>query len=84
MKGTIANYRRSVHRTRGNQVIVQPEGCESREAAEKLVGKRVSWNTGKRALHGEVASAHGKKGAVRVRFETGMPGQSLGQEVQIN
>ena len=84
MKGTIANYRRSVHRTYGNQVIIQPEGVSSREEAEKLVGKKVSWNTGKRALNGEVASAHGKQGAVRVRFETGMPGQCLGQEVQIN
>ncbi len=84
MRGIIANYRRSVHRTKGNQVIVQPEGCGDREAAAKLVGKKVSWNTGKRALTGEVASAHGKQGAVRVRFETGMPGQCLGQEVQIN
>ncbi len=78
------NYRRSVTRTSGNQMIIQPEGVESREAAAKLAGKKVTWNTGKRALHGEVASAHGKKGALRVRFETGMPGQCLGQEVQIN
>ncbi len=84
MKGTIVNYRRSVHHTKGNQVIVQPEGVTSREEAEKLVGKKVVWNTGKRGLQGEVAAAHGKQGAVRVRFETGMPGQCLGQEVQIN
>ncbi len=77
------NYRRSVHRTRGNQVIIQPEGVSDREAAAKLIGKKVTWNTGKRALSGEVAGAHGKKGAVRVRFTTGMPGQSLGQEVTI-
>ncbi len=84
MKGIITNYRRSVHRTKGNHVIVQPEGCTSREAAAKLVGKKAAWNTGKRALNGEVAAAHGKKGAIRVRFETGMPGQCLGQEVQIS
>jgi len=83
MKGIITNYRRSVHRTASNQVIVQPEGLADREAAAKLVGKKVTWNTGKRALSGEVASAHGKKGAIRVRFETGMPGQALGQEVTI-
>ncbi len=77
------NYRRSAHRTSGNQVIIQPDGIETREAAAKLVGKKVTWNTGKRAIAGEVASAHGKKGAVRVRFETGMPGQCVGQEISI-
>ena len=84
MKGIISNYRRGRHVTRGNQVIVQPESTETREAAEKLVGKKVTWNTGKRALEGEVSGAHGKQGALRVRFSTGMPGQCLGQEVTIN
>lgn len=65
-------------------MIVQPEECTKREDAEKLVGKKVTWNTGKRSLEGEVASAHGNSGAVRVRFSTGMPGQALGQEVTIN
>lgn len=78
------NYRRSVHHTHGNQVIIQPEGCNSREAAEKLVGKSVTWNTGKRGIKGKITKAHGKQGAVLARFETGMPGQCLGQEVQIN
>lgn len=84
MKGIIANYKRSVHRTSSNQVIVQADGISSKEDAEKLVGKKVSWNTGKRVLEGEVTSAHGNSGALRVRFEQGMPGQCLGQEVSIN
>lgn len=83
MKARIASYRRSVTRTYGNQVIVEAEGVANREAATKLVGKKVTWNTGKRSLSGEIASAHGKKGALRVRFEGGMPGQCLGQEVSI-
>jgi large subunit ribosomal protein L35Ae len=83
MKGIIASYRRSGHRLSGNQVIVQVPTLVNREAATKLVGKKVTWNTGTRALTGEVASAHGKRGALRVRFETGMPGQCLGQEVSI-
>ncbi len=81
MKGVVVNYKRSGHRTSGNQLIIQAEGVKDRDAAAKLVGKTVTWNTGKRALSGVVASAHGKQGAVRVRFETGMPGQCAGQEV---
>ncbi len=66
-----------------SQVIIQPEGCGSREAAERLLGHRVTWNTGRRALEGEVSGAHGKSGAVRARFLTGLPGQCLGREVTI-
>ncbi len=83
MKGVISSYRRSRHVTSSNQLIVAVEGVTTREEAAKLVGKKVTWNTGKRALTGEVAAAHGKKGAVRVRFSTGMPGQCLGQAVTI-
>lgn len=83
MKGVIVHYRQNRHTTDGNQIIVQPEGCDSREAALKLVGKTVTWNTGKQDLTGKIASAHGNSGAVRVVFEKGMPGQSLGQEVKI-
>jgi len=83
MKGIISNYRRSRHVTNGNQVIVHVEGIATKEAAAKLAGKKATWNTGKRALHGEITGAHGNSGAVKVRFETGMPGQAVGQEVTI-
>lgn len=64
-------------------MIVRPEGVTTREEAEKLVGKEVSWNTGKNIISGKVASAHGNKGAVRVVFEKGMPGQAIGTSVEI-
>lgn len=83
MKGRIVNYRRSVHRTKGNQVIVQATGISSKEEAAKLVGKKVTWNTGKRPLEGEIAAAHGNSGALRARFSTGLPGQCIGKEVTI-
>ena len=84
MEGVIVHYKQNRHTTDGNQIIVQPKGSESREAAEKLVGKSVAWNTGKQDLVGKVASAHGNSGAVRVVFEKGVPGQALGQQVKIN
>jgi len=83
MKGTIANYRRSRHVTHGNQVIVKAEGVDNKESAEKLVGKKVVYTTGKKPINGEVRSSHGNKGALRVLFETGMPGQCLGRQVDI-
>ncbi|MBW2983276.1 50S ribosomal protein L35ae [Candidatus Woesearchaeota archaeon] len=84
MEGVIVHYRQNRHTTDGNQLIVQPKDCNSREEAEKFVGKKVSWNTGKQDLTGTIASAHGGNGAVRVVFDKGMPGQSLGKKVIIN
>jgi large subunit ribosomal protein L35Ae len=65
-------------------MIIAVEGVDSKDKAEKLVGKTISYNTGKRNINGKIASTHGNSGAVRAIFETGMPGQSLGKQVTIN
>lgn len=84
MNGVIVNYKSGKHTQTTNQMIVQAESVSSREEASKLVGKKVIYNTGKKDITGEVRSAHGNSGALRVLFETGMPGQALGKKVSIN
>lgn len=84
MQGIIHNYRRGRHRQTPNQAIVYTQDVSSREQAEKLVGKTVEWHTGKRTIKGEVRAAHGNSGALRVLFDTGLPGQSIGQTVDIS
>ncbi len=84
MDGTIINFRRGRHTVSGDQMVVRVDGVDSVEAASKLVGKKVVYNTGKKAISGEVKSSHGNKGALRVAFETGMPGQAIGKKVKIN
>lgn len=67
-------------------MVIHVESISSREKASVLVGKTVVWTTpgkNKKQIKGKIASAHGNKGAVRVIFEKGMPGQSLGTEVKI-
>ena len=87
MEGIIVNFRRGRKTTYDNQMIVEPEGVKSREEAEKLVGNKVVWKNpqgkNKVEIKGEVRSAHGGKGAVRVLFEKGMPGQAIATKVQI-
>ena len=84
MNGIIVNYKGGKHTQVGNQMIISPENVTTKEEAEKLVGKTVTYNTGKKDIKGEVRSAHGNSGAIRVLFETGMPGQSVGKLVSIN
>ncbi|MAG38671.1 50S ribosomal protein L35ae [Candidatus Woesearchaeota archaeon] len=83
MDGLISNFRRARHHTYSNQMIIIANSLKSRSDAEKLVGKKVVWNTGKKDIKGEIRSAHGNKGALRVLFENGMPGQAIGTKVSI-
>ncbi len=84
MKGVIVNYKGGKHTQVTNQMIIASTEVTTREEAQKLVGKKVIYNTGKKDISGEVRAAHGNSGALRVLFETGMPGQAIGQVVSIN
>jgi large subunit ribosomal protein L35Ae len=84
MEAVIANYRRSRTRQYPNQVIIETDAADSRESAEKLVGKKVSWTSPAGVvIEGSIVAAHGGKGAVRAIMERGLPGQSLGQPIVV-
>jgi len=84
MKGTIVNFRSSVHTQKDSHMIVTCPEIDSREKAIGMVGKDVEFKTqAGKTIKGRVAAPHGNKGALRVIFETGMPGQSLSQQVDI-
>lgn len=83
MQGTIVNFRRGKHTQKDSHMIIAISSIDSKEKARKLVGKEVIYNTGKKDIKGKVASSHGNSGAIRVIFETGMPGQAVGKKVEI-
>ena len=84
MEGTIVHFRGSRRVKRSNQMVVQVDDVDSKEKASKLIGKKVVWKTSAgKQLNGQVTNIHGNSGALRVRFDTGMPGQSLGTKVVI-
>lgn len=84
MQGTIVSFRRGRHTQKTSHMILKVETVEDKDAAEKLVGKKVSWKSpAGKEIKGEVASAHGGNGRVRAIFEKGMPGQSLGTPVEV-
>ena len=85
MEGIIVNFRGSRRIKSPNQMIVQVDGVDSKEKAAKLIGKSVVWkSTAGKELKGRVSKEHGNKGAVRVIFDTGMPGQPLSGKDSIN
>ena len=87
MKATIVNFRTARHHQTQNQLVLKVDGVSDKSAAEKLVGKKVSYKCdGKssKIISGEVTSAHGNSGAIRARFEKGLPGQSIGTSIELN
>ncbi|MDP3728700.1 MAG: 50S ribosomal protein L35ae [bacterium] len=84
MEGIINNFRRSKTNQNTKHLIISMDSVDSRAKAEKYLGKKVIFTTetGKE-ISGEVKSAHGNKGCIRVIFERALPGQSLGQKVKV-
>lgn len=84
MKGTIANFRMSKHHQTTNQMIIKPENTDTKEKAVELIGKEVVWKSpAGKEIKGKITKEHGRNGFVRVLFETGMPGQSITNKVDI-
>lgn len=80
MKGVIASFRRGRHTQTPNQMVIMPDTNDSKS----LVGKAVLWKSPSgREIEGKITALHGRKGCVRAYFKRGMPGQSLGQVVEI-
>ncbi len=85
IKGVIVNYRGGRHTQDPRQCVIEFEGIEDKGEAAKLIGREVVWRhpeTGK-VIRGKVVATHGNNGAVRARFERGLPGQALGTEVEV-
>lgn len=85
MKGVIMNYKGSHHTQDPKRMIIAPENSESKESAEKLVGKKVIWtSTSGKKISGIITKAHGNSGAVLAQFdEKGLPGQAIGTKIDI-
>lgn len=84
MHGILKNYRRGRNTQHPTQYIVEVDGIETRAKASTLNGKKVVWkSTADKPITGKVMAAHGNSGAVRAKFEKGLPGQAIGTRVSI-
>ena len=83
MKGIVVQFRRSRHRIHERHYLLDV-GLTKREDATKLAGKGVSWKSpAGKVIKGKISDAHGNKGLVRAIFETGLPGQAITTEVEV-
>ncbi len=84
MKARIVSFRRSRRRQSTNQVILKVEGVTDKEKTKDVIGKKMTWKSpAGKEIKGKISAAHGNSGCVRVILEKGVPGQAIGQEVEL-
>jgi len=84
VNGKVIQFRRGRKTIHERHFLIEVEATSTREAAEKFVGKEVTWKSpAGKIIKGKVSSAHGNKGIVRAIFEKGLPGQAVTTNVEI-
>ena len=82
--GKVIQFRRGRHTVDERHFLIEIAGVDSREKAEKLVGKGVEWKSpAGKVIPGKISGAHGNKGVLRAIFEKGLPGQAITTEVEV-
>ncbi len=82
----VIQFRRGRKNYKPRHFLIEIPSVSSREKAMEFVGKTVEWkSTGKepKIITGKISSAHGGNGVVRAIFEKGLPGQSIGSDVEV-
>ncbi len=84
MNAVIVNFAGGKTSKKGNHVVVELEGIKSKDAASKMVGKKVVWTSpAGKEISGEITKIHGNSGAMKAIMERGLPGTSLGKEITV-
>ena len=83
VKGVIINYRIGPKTQRPKECLLKFPGVKSISEASQLLGRKVAWPIGERKCIGKIVALHGRNGVVRARFRKGVPGEALGDCVEI-
>ena len=85
MEGKIVSYRRGIKTQKKYQMIVKVSGVDDKNKAKSLLNKNVIWKSpGGKEIKGVITNIHGNAGGLRVQFEKGLPGQSVGTKVSLS
>jgi large subunit ribosomal protein L35Ae len=83
-KGTFYEYPRSRRVQQNNFALIKFPSINDFGQAARLIGRMVAWEAPSgRKLRGKIVSTHGKNGAVKAKFEHGLPANAIGSEVTL-
>ena len=77
------NYRVGPRTQRPKECIIRFAHVTTVSEAGGLIGRKVTWKSGRKKIVGKIVALHGKKGRVRARFRRGVPGQALGTTIDL-
>ncbi len=84
MRARIVSFRRSRRRQNPGQIILKVENITTKEKTKDVIGKIVIWKSpAGKEIKGKISNYHGNSGNVRAILEKGVPGQAIGEEVEI-
>ncbi len=77
------HFRQGRHHQNPKQMIIRV--ADNATDAAKVIGKTAVWTSASGTeIKGTISALHGRNGNVRVIFvEKGLPGQALGQKIEI-
>ncbi len=84
VKALVLAYAGTKEHQDNHHMILKPIGFDDRSEASRLIGRKVVWRTPTgRKMFGKVLKPHGNRGEVKAYFKPGLPGQALGDYVEI-
>lgn len=82
MKGRILGYRGGKRTQFHRQMIIELKIGD--KETQKFLGKEAVWKSPKgKEIRGKITKGHGNKGKVIAKFEKGLPGQAINDEVEV-
>ena len=80
----IVSFKGGQHTQDTSRYILESPDIKDKKQAELMHGKKVEFATssGKKIV-GKIKKAHGNQGKMIAKFRKGLPGQAIGQQVEI-
>ena len=85
VKALFLGYRGGRRTRRNKQILVKIDQVDDRDKAAKYIGRRVTWKSpGGNIITGKIVSVRGGNGVLKARLRKGLPGQAIGEELNIS
>ena len=83
-KALFVNYRG--RNTQWNkQILVKIDKVDDKNKAAKYIGRKVTWESPSgNTLTGKIIGVCGGNGVLKAKFRKGLPGQAIGEKLNIN
>ncbi len=81
--GRITNYRTGCSIQYQRECLIQFNHEDLAAHKGSLIGKKVVWKGKYKQLIGKISGFHGKNARLKVKFKKGVPGQAIGELVEL-